>query len=473
MPAGNDKKVDEDSLAELQQVRKGQPRRFVMITKGPAILALVVYKKGTVEKHTTAAKKLGGNGDVCFGIVEGRGPDINFQIPAADFKDPPVKNSVLKTFLEKEADYKAKPLFEIVQQLGPVLDPNDPLVQEFLQLQQRALDFCDAHPEQAEAVNALCLRIGTCFEQDLADEAKAKLAELKSALDGGSSGGTSTSSEPKTEESSSGDDFAALYAKLEPEVAAATKSGVDGAGAWKTLLDGAKQSRADGDAPAAVDVCRKLAAQLAQRWADGLRDASARVKKLLAGSFRDRAGDVEKIKTVLGFAQERAEAERFGGALAALKNLAQLLDAAEKSDAPKEADVIKQGTVAARKKFVTSRWQTSLRRVSAEIDKLRDAIALENPDEEDPDEIPDLIEKSIFDFCGTMDDAILGIQKAGEEEQQPIEAALRAIKSFREEIPRQDLILHLKDAQEDLSVQVEVDRVLLEALDEIEENLVG
>ena len=49
--------VDSDTKKFLEEVKKGKPRKFVMICKGIKILSMVVYKKGTVEKYKKRGKK--------------------------------------------------------------------------------------------------------------------------------------------------------------------------------------------------------------------------------------------------------------------------------------------------------------------------------------------------------------------------------------------------------------------------------
>lgn len=41
--------VDSDTKMYLDEVKKGKPRKFVMICKGGKMLSMIVYKKGGVE----------------------------------------------------------------------------------------------------------------------------------------------------------------------------------------------------------------------------------------------------------------------------------------------------------------------------------------------------------------------------------------------------------------------------------------
>ena len=187
MAAENSLANDKESCNELEQVRKGKARKFVLLCKGPAIVSLVVYKKGSVEKFKKQAKE-SGTGQVYFGVVEGPAPDVRFKLAAADgFDKDPVKPLALKQYLE-EAGFKFKPVFELVQTQQPVLDEDDPLVQRYLKLREAAAVAGKTHADRASELNALCDEIAKLLDQDQDDAAKTKLAALETLL-GGLSGG--------------------------------------------------------------------------------------------------------------------------------------------------------------------------------------------------------------------------------------------------------------------------------------------
>lgn len=174
--------VSKDSIAFLEDVKKGKPRKFAMICKGTKIVSLVVYKKGSVDQKKKEAKE-SGKGDFYFGVIDGRGMEVSFKLARADgFESGPVKTSVLKQFLEEEADLKFKPLFEIVDVLAPVLDDSDPLVQRFLALQPKALQFCDANPDRSDEVNSLCLQIASWLDGDDSAQAEQGIIKLEGIL---------------------------------------------------------------------------------------------------------------------------------------------------------------------------------------------------------------------------------------------------------------------------------------------------
>ena len=47
--------VDDGTQKSLEEVKKGKPRRFVMICKGAKIVSMIVFKKGTIEKYKKQA----------------------------------------------------------------------------------------------------------------------------------------------------------------------------------------------------------------------------------------------------------------------------------------------------------------------------------------------------------------------------------------------------------------------------------
>lgn len=181
MAADEKAELDTVTLGYLEDVKRGKPRKFAMICKGVKILSLVVYKKGSLEKYKKEAKE-GGRGQFYHGVVEGKGQNINFKLSREDkFDKPPTKTQTLKQFLKDTTPFNFKPLFEIVDSLGPVLDDENPLDQRFLSLQEAALAACEQHPKQATAINQACLAIGQLLDQD-DPGAESKIVALEALL---------------------------------------------------------------------------------------------------------------------------------------------------------------------------------------------------------------------------------------------------------------------------------------------------
>jgi hypothetical protein len=126
------KPISDDSIDMLGDVKKGKPRRFVLLCKGPNVVSIVVYKKGSVEKSKKEAKEFG-SGDFSFGImeskgvVEGKGPALTLKLARANgFEKEPTTPVKLKQFLSDHADFKSQPVFEIVDKLAELTDDDKP-----------------------------------------------------------------------------------------------------------------------------------------------------------------------------------------------------------------------------------------------------------------------------------------------------------------------------------------------------------
>lgn len=174
--------VSDETKDLLDQAKKGKARKFVMITKGTEVISLVVFKKGSAAQKIKEAKEEG-RGTPCHGIITGRGMDINFRLAIDDgFEKAPVKTLSLKKFLEDEADFKCKPLFEIVKSHDVLLDEDDPLHARFLKLRSDALTACDNHPTRAEEIGKLCEKIGKLLEGEDSKTAEKEIGGLENLL---------------------------------------------------------------------------------------------------------------------------------------------------------------------------------------------------------------------------------------------------------------------------------------------------
>ena len=117
--------IDAESLAALELVKKGKPRKFAMICKGVQIQSLTVFKKGKAEAQIKKAKKDGFKGKGFTGVVHGKGMEIKFDLASSDgFDSAPTKDIMLKAFL-KDAGFKCAPEFRIVNELIEVSETDD------------------------------------------------------------------------------------------------------------------------------------------------------------------------------------------------------------------------------------------------------------------------------------------------------------------------------------------------------------
>jgi hypothetical protein len=185
--------IDENSIVHLEQAKKGKPRRFVLLCKGPQIVSLVLYKTGSIDKYKKQAKEAG-SGQISFGVVEGKGADITFRLARADgFEVEPTRPALMKEFLAKHAEIKCKPAFEIADVLSPLLDPDDPLHARFLKAQAAIPAAAEANPERAADLRSLAGETGQLLDHDRREEAEPKLVALEGILGLTSSTGTPAS----------------------------------------------------------------------------------------------------------------------------------------------------------------------------------------------------------------------------------------------------------------------------------------
>ena len=118
--------IDSESIKSLEDVKKGKPRRFILLCKGSAIQRLVVFKKGSAESILQRTKKEGFKGQAYIGVVDGKGQDISFKLCTADgYDSAPGKEPFLKAFLSTEAGITCKPKYEIVLALPKISEEED------------------------------------------------------------------------------------------------------------------------------------------------------------------------------------------------------------------------------------------------------------------------------------------------------------------------------------------------------------
>lgn len=235
-------KLDDDSLNALEQVKKGKPRRFVLLCKGAKLLSLVVYKKGSLANFKKQAKEQG-TGELIHGVVGGKGQNIVFQLAAADgFTAEPTTPVKLKEFVNAASGDNFKPKWELVAELTPVLDEDDPLVKRFLALQPRIMEACEKDAETAKFFNDLCLEAGKALEAQDAAQAELKIAAIEAALK--RTGTAPTSDEEKA--------WIAAYEKLTPSLEKCLSAGLGDVGKMRAVRDFAQGKAETKDFAAAI-----------------------------------------------------------------------------------------------------------------------------------------------------------------------------------------------------------------------------
>ncbi len=151
---------DDDSLPPLgentekflDQAKKGQPRSFLLVCKGNKVKYLAVKKKPVKKNELNEAKKSGYKGEGYFGVITGKGMEIIFNLSTADgYTAEPVKDKILKDFLEEKAKFKCKPTIAIVATLPDIPfddeDLSNPLIARFLALGERISNVLDVRSD--------------------------------------------------------------------------------------------------------------------------------------------------------------------------------------------------------------------------------------------------------------------------------------------------------------------------------------
>ncbi len=135
----------------LDQAKKGQARNFLLVCKGNKVKYLAVRKKPIKKNELNEAKKSGYKGEGYFGVITGKGMELVFNLSTADgYTAEPVKDKILKDFLEEKADFKCKPSIAIVATLPAVPfddeELNNPLIARFLGLDVLIAQVLDINP---------------------------------------------------------------------------------------------------------------------------------------------------------------------------------------------------------------------------------------------------------------------------------------------------------------------------------------
>jgi hypothetical protein len=177
-------KIDAESQKFLQDVKKGKPRKFVMIKEGVQIDRLYVFKKGPFDRYVRMAKQDGVRGQAFWGVVRGDGNDIHFELSRADgFNEPPGKEIRLKEFLKEETSFKFDPDYVIVDALAPIDESEDESKTEDAPKQES--QEVGAADDQGEKFITLLKKILPHVKRALAtptsvsDELKSRVAEAQ------------------------------------------------------------------------------------------------------------------------------------------------------------------------------------------------------------------------------------------------------------------------------------------------------
>jgi len=149
--------MDDDSLAFLEQVRKGKSRNFVLSMKGNKVRSMLVKKKPIKDKDRKAAR--GEGYQPVYGVASGMGANVTFTLARSDGFDEKAadcKTEKLKKFLNAQTGKVFKPAFELVETPPPIAfdeeDLNDPLIARFMKMAPVINKACDAAPDHVDAI---------------------------------------------------------------------------------------------------------------------------------------------------------------------------------------------------------------------------------------------------------------------------------------------------------------------------------
>ncbi len=522
---------DDDSLPPLgestdkflDQAKKGQARNFLLVCKGNKVKYLAVRKKPIKKNELNEAKKSGYKGEGYFGVITGKGMELVFNLSMADgYTAEPVKDKILKDFLEEKADFKCKPTIAIVATLPDIPfddeDLKNPLVARFLALDVQITQVLDMNPNAEGELKQTTSEIRVLLQDAEFNTAEPRVSALETRLQellNGAAANTPAPNAPNTPAPTATTqpnpqpippaapnspapasptptvDNHALKQKLQdalnklvPQLKQAVVNYPEKKVELLTPVAQIKKQMDSGDLQEAkkgiLAVGQLLKSVMAQSSGEsqpqGENALRAEYERKLAAlqpryaqALKDMLGDTSKFRTVMTYAMEQAEAGVYATAIKVIDRLTQAVDQAIAAGA-KETDVIPENVVADRKRFLQSRWQEAIRASYAEIENLAGPMESSDPDSK---EVISAITRHLDDFVDELNIAILNAQLASSENITPIEQALKAIRSYRSKITSDPLLIHLKQAKSNLGADVKVSESLLSALDDIETRLAG
>ena len=186
---------DDDSLPPLgestdkflDQAKKGQSRNFLLVCKGNKVKYLAVRKKPIKKNELNEAKKSGYKGEGYFGVITGKGMELVFNLSTADgYTAEPVKDKILKDFLEEKADFKCKPTIAIVATLPDIPfddeDLKNPLVARFLALDEQITQVLDMNPNAESELKQTTSEIRGLLQDADFNSAEPRISALETRL---------------------------------------------------------------------------------------------------------------------------------------------------------------------------------------------------------------------------------------------------------------------------------------------------
>ncbi len=445
--------LGEGTVKFLEDAKTGKPRSFLLVCKGAKVQYLSVRKKPVKKNEVGEAKKLGYKGDAYFGVITGKGAELTFNLPRSEYDTEPVKDKALKDFLDEHAQLKVKPTILLVDLLPAIpFDEEDlkhPLIARFVNMEALISRALDARPDAAQDLAGRVAAIRNLLQDAAFNAAEPQINQLESLLQELLGGQSGSSNNPLQ-----------LIEKWQAE-ADLLRNNQLAEPTLEQALALAREHATQGDLTAAEQLCGGIAKQFQELWKSKLAILLPRVKTALSAPFTEQAGDVDKLRSVLSFAQGRAKEERFGGALVALSKVAGLLDAAADPNTSKASDVIQTGHVAAMvQRFEKARqaWDAGAKAVAADLKKVQDSIR--EVDAAFADALSSIVDGYRAELMEFLDAA----KSAGEEAVPQLKTqVIEKSRSLRQEIANDELLAFLETFPEaTLNLQQRFEQALVD-----------
>ncbi len=342
----------------LDQAKKGQPRSFLLVCKGNKVKYLAVKKKPVKKNELNEAKKSGYKGEGYFGVITGKGMELVFNLSTSDgYTAEPVKDKILKDFLEEKANFKCKPTIAIVATLPDIPfddeDLKNPLVARFVALGEKITQVLDLNPSAEGELKQTTSEIRGLLQDADFNSAEPRVNALETRLQELQSGAAANTPAPgapnvpapsatvKPPPPSVDDDALKLKLqealnKLVPQLKQAVVTYPEKKVELLTPVAEIKKQMDSGDLQEAkkgiLAVGQLLKSVMAQSGSESQTHAEdplraeyerklALVQPLYDRALKDMLGDTSKFRTVMTYVQEQAEATVFGNAIKAIDRL--------------------------------------------------------------------------------------------------------------------------------------------------------
>jgi hypothetical protein len=299
-----DERFSEESRKFLLDVKKGKSRKFVLVKDGVQIDRLIIFKRGTFDRVVRMARQDGAWGELFFGMLQGDGTDIRFELSRSDgFANPPGTEVRLKEFLREVTGLKFEPAYVIVDNRASADEADDD-------------DEADRDADSSTAVESAVAETGSSVAPENTEDKfvrllKAILPHVKQAL--------------------------AMPTSLTTEVQQAVREAQDfgrrrdfepGMTALRRVGELTKQALAETEGRPATIEADSTANELATAQNSRRRKWEARLAKV-EPTYRDAisrgASSADKLRKVMRYARNEARQQKFVKALVALDRLERLM----------------------------------------------------------------------------------------------------------------------------------------------------